>query len=421
MPCRAELVSYDMTNGDENWHTFIFDTIQEAATLQDIDLDDDSNIYAFGQYSKYLMEYDSNKLFVAKISKETGETLWKHVYQNEFVANQGKVLEDRIRIYGGKFLGTNNYSTFLMDIDFNGDQIAYVNIPNISFGPGIFNPYFFFDDQGFLIGFGYKVLKFDVTGDPVVWAFDFARGLPNMKGQALTATTDEDGNVYATGYLRDTITSSEYTQTIKLSPAGELLWATVDKFSDETTLERGYTIAISNHHVFVCSELWYYQSNSPEKVDYRPILYSNEDGSILCDTLIDANVFDITYNAHYTKGHFYLLGRSYYPSSSDPDDYRYQVFKFGVEEPSAASNHPEQEYLVDISPNPTSGNLTISQLGKQHFDRAVLFDAQGTLVYSHLLPSQVQEISLPILVGGVYFLELKGSNAAVTRKIVMQP
>ncbi len=421
LPCRAELVNYDMENGGEIWHTFIFDTVQEAAVLLDIDLDTEGNVYAFGQYNDDLAQHDSNRMFVAKILSATGESIWQRVFPEEWQAIKGKVLEDRIRIYGYKVLGPFEGAYFLKDIDLDGNTIASVNLPAITYFPGIHESYFTFDNDGFLIGFENKVYKFGMSGDPVVWAFDFVRGLPNMKGQAKTATSDEEGNVYATGYLRDTLTLSEYTQTIKLSPDGELLWATVDKFAEESTYERGESIAVSNNHVFVNSWIWYYDSNGNHvNNDYRPILYSNEDGAILYDTLIDVSEYDHPYNTHYSQGHFYLLGRSYPPFGTS-GDYLYKLFKFSVDEPSSTVGTPKEEYPVSIFPNPTDGQLTISQVGEMRFNRVLLYDAQGRQVFSKKLEKVEQTLRLPKLTAGVYLVKLTGEDLVFTDKLVVKP
>jgi Secretion system C-terminal sorting domain len=416
-PGRAEIVNYDSESGGQLWHTFIFDTVAVGANLNDIDLDEEGNIYAFGVYNSDMV-YDSNKMFVAKVASGDGEILWTNVFQKEFAAIKGKVMADRIRIFGGRFLGVFDYTNLLIDIDFDGNTIASADLLKINYGPGIYNPYFFFDGEGYLITFGYKVCKFGVAEDPV-WCLDFAQGLPGMIGQAMTAVTDETGNVYATGYLRDTVTEAEFTQTVKLSPDGELLWSTTDKYSDETTLERGDVMAVSDHHVFVCSFNWYYDDNgNPLNDDYRPILYSNEDGSILYDTLIDANVFDIPFNAHYNKGHFYLLGRSYDPWGSSAG-YQYKLFKFSVDETVDVTGVPRDNNEVRIFPNPTNGWLTISQMMEKRFNQAQLYDAEGRLVFSKGLDIAEQVLWLPDLPSGVYLIKLSGKGAGHTEKLVV--
>jgi len=419
-PDRAEIVNYDSESGEPLWQTFIFDTVAVGADLVDIDLDEEGNIYAFGLYNSYMV-YDSGKMFVAKVASGDGEILWTKVFQKEFNAIKGKVMADRIRIFGGRFLGIFDYTELLIDIDFEGNVLASADLPHIAYinsGPGIYYSYFFFDHEGYLITFGYNICKFGVAEDPV-WCFDFAQGLPGMIGQAMTAVADETGNVYATGYLRDTITEAEYTQTVKLSPDGELLWSTTDKYSDEARFEPGEVIAISGQSVFVCANIWYYDSNgNPEKNDYRVFLYSIVDGSILYDTLIDANVFDTPFNAHYSKGHFYLLGRSYDPWGSSAG-YQYKLFKFSVDETVDATGVPPGKNEVRIFPNPTNGLVTISQSGEKRFNQALLYDAEGRLVFYKDLDKTEQVLRLQNLPSGVYLIKLTGKEAIVTRKLVV--
>jgi Secretion system C-terminal sorting domain len=421
LPQRAEIAKYDTGTGAELWHNFIFDTITQGAYMSDFDIDEENNIYAFGAVNSYLGQYDSNKMYVAKILHTTGETAWKRIFQDEFSAYKGKLLSDRIRIYGGKSLGQFNFITILMDIGLNGNIISVANLPNIDYGPGIFESYFFFDNQGYFISFGYNINKFNVSATPE-WAFDFSRGLPHTIGQAKTATHDAAGNIYATGYIRDTVNHKEFTQTIKLSPDGELLWATVDTFDQGADYKPGEVIAISDHHVFTCSEIWYYNDeNEVEEIDYRPILYSNDSGEALYDTLIDGNQFDITYDAHYGKGHFYLLGRSYKPGGT-ADDYRYKLFKFKVEEPSGVSFSLKGEEVLSIFPNPFDASATIELKGIEPGKSLTfkLLDVTGRLVQQRAFRSPSFVFHRENLPSGLYFIKVEtadGRPVAVGRVV----
>ncbi len=234
-----------------------------------------------------------------------------------------------------------------------------------------------------------------------------------MIGQAKTATHDEAGNIYATGYIKDTVHQQEYTQTIKLSSDGELLWATVDSFSQATDFEQGEVIAISDHHVFACSEIAYNTPNGPaaQKIDYRPILYSTEDGAILFDTLIDFNVHDITYHAHYGKGHFYLLGRSYLPGGT-ADDYRYKLFKFGVEEPSAVGDMPNGAGGLEVYPNPFDASTTIELKGIESNSALTfkLLDVTGRVVQQRAFRSPSLTLQREHLPSGLYFIKVETAD-----------
>jgi len=421
LPQRAELVSYDTGDGHTQWFTYLFDTIQQGANLDDIDFDSERNIYAFGTVNSHLEEYDSNKMYVCKISPTSGEIEWMHIFQNEFNAKKGKVLNDRIRVYGGKFLGQFNYVNILMDLDLNGNILSSVDIPNLPYGPGIFNNYFFFDPEGYFIGFGYYIYKFGPVANNPVWAFDFARGLPNMKGQARTAVSDSEGNIYATGALQDTLTSESYTQTLKLSPDGELIWATVSDFPQPCDGESGQRMAVSDKNVFVCSTISYLNSggNPSYKYDYWNILYSNEDGSVVYDTLIDANVQDYAYYVHYDRNHFYFLGRSYDPASSSQADYMYKLFKYTVDGPSSTKDGQRQSAQMHLAPNPTASTCTVSY--QLPAGKLVVTDVLGTRRASYPLAATAGAVQLEGLSSGVYFVTMIVNGGAVqTQKLVVR-
>jgi hypothetical protein len=416
-PRRAELVNYNIETGGQFWHTYIFDTVSIDAVLYDIDQDSFGNIYGFGAYSEYPEEYDSNKMFIAKIAPDNGEVLWTHIFRDEFWALKGKVLNDRVRTYGGKSLVPIGYKERIIDSDYEGNILTSSDLIDIEYGPGIFQQYFFFDNEGHLIMFGYKIRKFGVSEEPV-WDFDFAQGQPNMIGQAMTAVSDGEGNIFATGYLRDTVALLKYTQTVKLSPTGELIWSKTDKFSAETDLERGRNIEISGHHVLVCSSIWYYENNNPEKVDYRLLLYSNEDGNIQYDTLIDANVFDISYDVHYDKGHFYLLGRSYDPWGS-AESYKYKLFKFGVEEPVNATGNVQEKKQVEIYPNPANHTAMLKEPTDMPFDRFSLSNEVGEVLFFEAFKTSAKVLNLQGMQPGVYFLHFIGEGVRHTEKLIL--
>ena len=420
-PNRAELVKYDRETGDELWHTFIFDTVSIKASLFDIESDPSGSIYGFGRYNQYPEEYDSSKMYVAKVSLEDGVVLWTKVYSDKFYATKGKVLSDRIRVFGRRQLNTFEYVSILADVDFEGNPISEESI-NLGYeivGPQVFNTYFFFDEKGYLVTFGYNVCKYEVAEDPV-WCYNVAQGFPNTIGQAMTAVTDEEGNVYATGYLRDTLTQSESTLILKLSHQGELLWLSTSKYSEDIPVERGKRIAISDQYTFSCSEVWDYDKNGNlENLDYRLFLCSSEDGSILYDTLIDGNLYDIPFYAHYANGHFYFLGRSYNPSAGS-QSYKYKLFKFSVEGTLGTNGVDEGISPVNIYPNPAGDFIVITQSPEMEYKKASLFDVNGKLVVTGFPLEQTQQkIKLPKLPDGVYLLKLMGKDRIYTKKLVL--
>lgn len=420
-PSRAELVKYDELTGEKIWQSFIFDTVSVKASLFDVDFDPSGDIYGFGRYNQYPEEYDSSKMYVAKVSLASGEVLWTKIYNDKFYATKGKVLSDRVRVFGGKQLNTFEYVPILADVDFGGNPISEESI-SLGYeivGPQVFNTYFFFDEKGYLVTFGYNVCKYEVAEDPV-WCYNVAQGFPSTIGQAMTAVTDAEGNVYATGYLRDTLTESESTLILKLSPQGELLWLSTSKYSEDIPVERGKRIAISDQYTFSCSEVWDYDKDGNlENLDYRLFLCSNEDGSILYDTLIDGNLYDIPFYAHYANGHFYFLGRSYNPSAGS-QSYKYKLFKFRLEGSLGTDGEGELKSPVNIYPNPAGDFIVITQSPEMEYKKASLFDGNGRLVLSEFpIDQTLKKIKLPMLPDGVYLLKLMGKNGVYTKKLVI--
>ncbi|MCB0517698.1 MAG: T9SS type A sorting domain-containing protein [Lewinellaceae bacterium] len=360
------------------------------------------------------MEYDSLRAFVAKLNQTTGEVLWYRVLPDLFSIIKGKIISDKLMITG-TMLGVSG--TYFIEMDLEGNIVDMVLQPTQSYGPGIFNPYFFFDDFGNFITFGYNIYKWELNIEPV-WTFDFSRGLPNMVGQARTAISDAWGNIYATGNLKDTINNTFSTQTLKLSPDGELIWAKVNKFGEDTYFEGGLKISASDNHVFVCAGLSYGVSGNLTD-DYQIALYSQTDGNILYDTIIDGNIRDFADYAHYGQNHFYLLGRSYVPLSTNPDDYRYKLFSFKVEEPSLATAEMGKMPSPAIFPNPSNGIFTLVQNEGVFYDQLTLYSLQGEMIISQKITSKKQVWNLPELLPGVYMVKFSGHGRELYEKLVI--
>lgn len=107
--------------------------------------------------------------------------VWKKILPNTFNGTRGKAhLENAI--YGGRVLDSIGYTSTIVDVDLDGNIIQILDLPDLTFGIGFFNVYFFFESEGHLIMFGNKLHKVGWSSTPV-WSFDFARGLPNMIGK----------------------------------------------------------------------------------------------------------------------------------------------------------------------------------------------------------------------------------------------
>lgn len=411
---RSEIAKYDQETGELHWQTFIFDTLSAESSLYDIQLDENGDIYAFGWYNDMgLFEnYDSTRAYIAKIDYETGNPLWTKTFDEVSHIYKGKILENSIRVMGGK-IGENG--PFLIDLDLEGNIIQNVNLlPIIS---STFYPYFSFDENQYWTTYGDFIQKWELDLNPF-WSFDFRRDLPDVRGQAIGAESDEGGNTYATGFLVDTLSEEVFLQTLKLSNEGELQWASVQELGEGLDYGSGQHLAVSEHHVFACHEVG--SGEYPDLMDdYYIVLHDLETGEAVYDTTIHVKGRDIVYDAHYAEGSFYLLGRSYESGSSNPDDYRYQLIKFKADEPVSSIKKINMEHTPQIFPNPASGEINVVQKGKLYFDEFFIIGASGELVFSGNISGRAQHIKLPALPSGIYSLKLKNGETEYSEKLVI--
>ncbi|MEZ4959310.1 MAG: T9SS type A sorting domain-containing protein [Saprospiraceae bacterium] len=403
----------DSENGNIRWHTYIFDTVEVSVQLFDIFLGDSNTVYACGAFNDQ-EEYDSTRAFVAKIDANTGETIWSKILPNMFFANKGIVNGGLLRIFGSQIGYTGNY--YLMDIDSNGVVINKALLPVDYFPVGHDPTQFLFDQNGFLITFETGIYKWGINPDPI-WGFEFANGQPNIKGKVWDAHADDLGNIYATGHLfMDTLGNEFFPQTIKLSSTGEVLWVSNEKIEENSIYEGGQKISSSDKFVFIFGSKINFNNSFP---DYLFEGFSQNGGIIEFDTIIDGNIFDHCDYAHYGQNHFYLLGRSFVPSSTNPDDYRYKLFSFKIEEPSLATAIRGKMPSPTLFPNPSNGIFTVIQNGGTFYDQLTLYSLQGEMIISQQLLSQNQAFNTPNLSPGIYVVKFSGQNGELYKKLVV--
>lgn len=144
------------------------------------------------------------------------------------------------------------------------------------------NVYIACKSWGVAVDYDFVVLKFNSSGD-FVWEYRY-NGSENSYDAATKIKTDSSGNIYASG----TVTLNAHgiqIYTVKLSPAGELLWS--DKFSRyDSANDSNYVNDLqvdTDGNVYVCGKS---RSSSTGKYDFMTLKYLNSTVSVNNENVI---------------------------------------------------------------------------------------------------------------------------------------
>ncbi|HFA48418.1 MAG TPA: T9SS type A sorting domain-containing protein [Bacteroidetes bacterium] len=376
---RAILISYD-EDGGERYLKSVFDPQDYSASLDGLEMDGEGYLYAVGLVCPKPCEnpFEENMSYIAKIDPATGEVIWANTdYSGK--AFLIKVAGDKLRV-----LGTTNDSIrfYLREMDFDGNVLYSAFFPDLCGSPSM-------DVNGDVITTGDLICKMTIAGD-TAWSYDYLEGNADFIGGVRNVISDNTGNIYGTGWLIDTVLNVGYTKTVKISPTGALLWSSKSQHSEEVAWEDGRAIALSEDYAFVCSQVAF-DGPSGLIADFRPILYSNEDGAVLSDTLIDLSSNDIPLFAAWDGEHFYFKG-TFFTGNSSQTPLSIALFKFSIDEPVATKETAKLQKDITVSPNPfgkyfnllieaaKSGEATMSvfsPLGQRVHRSAVQLDKGG--------------------------------------------
>lgn len=99
----------------------------------------------------------------------------------------------------------------------------------------------------------------------------------------------------------------------------------------------------------------------------------------------------------------------------------FQLEKVEEEEPPTAVNKRIDNSLVDIYPNPSHGQITVSAASDLRAEQLVIFNRQGKEVFSTAFTPGEKEMTLtPGLSPGLYFISVQGAEVQSIKKIIIQ-
>ena len=277
------------------------------------------------------------------------------------------------------------------------------------------------DASGDVVWADERICKLTIAGD-TAWCHDFSESDPGFVGEVISMVSTEEGNLLATGWLRDTSMGSNYfTNTVYLTSDGNKIWTVKDDFLGGAGLEAGVTVTYSDKYVFVCSQVTlgsytdYYSS-------LRLGLYSLENGFILYDTLIDLSENDFPHYSAWDGTHFYLDGT--YMKEGFMEDPSIVLFKFSIDEPVNVNEAAKESYKITASPSPFDNTLALLVEAAVGGDADInIFSPIGHRVHqsktrlekggNHITVEGVQNWP-----NGIYFLTVETGGRIYTEKIV---
>jgi len=249
----------------------------------------DNNIHVLGSYLYYLLFYSTGTVYL------TYDTIGNVLNNNGLPG--GSVVATRNDYFhtnsftGYKEQGIWHSNIVLYNVNMN-NNILDTNYYN---GPGngrnepfeiicdnIGNTYIACRSWGVAVDYDFVILKYDNSGN-LVWEYRF-NGSENSYDDATKIRLDNEGNIVASG----TITQNAHgiqIYTVKLSPAGDLLWS--DKFSRyNSNTDSNYVNDLQldiNGNIHLCGKS---RNSQTQKYDFMTLKYSNPTSSITGNTEI---------------------------------------------------------------------------------------------------------------------------------------
>ena len=410
------LNSYD-GEGQERYITTVYDPTEYTASLEALLQDSAGYLYALG----YICELPCNPDFpqflyyIAKIDPLTGEVIWEK-HERSGRASKAQIIGDRMRVLGSLLMPDSSYILSLFDFDLDGNVMDSLLLFDWAGASSVLLD----NNGGEMVVVDDLICSYNISGD-TSWCYDYLEANPDLIGEVRKVVADEASNVYITGWLKDNANNVSYTKTVKISPDGNVLWDSKSHYTDSVSYEEGFTISLSDKYVFVGSNAYFGPDNNLVS-DFRPILYSREEGDVLYDTLIHFSGTDATRNSAWDGEHFYLYGT--YVSGGDPDKpLTVVLFKFGINEPVPTK---EQKAISHISafPNPFQNTFDLkietAQIGAATI---TLYNTIGQrlLEKQSVLVNGENKIAISETSGwaaGVYFVSIEMNGHTYFEKII---
>jgi len=84
-----------------------------------------------------------------------------------------------------------------------------------------------------------------------------------------------------------------------------------------------------------------------------------------------------------------------------------------------ATQNAEEQDLIELYPNPSSGNLTISGLPENENSTIKITDVNGKTVYSQSTTHIRSDLDLLPLANGIYLVEIQIGTFKLVKKLVL--
>jgi uncharacterized delta-60 repeat protein len=271
--------------------------------------------------------------------------------------------------------------------------------------------------------FDYTTIKYTPSGD-TAWVRKYDSPA-NDDDRAYSVAVDESGNVYVTGWSKDSGAHYDYA-TIKYTPSGDVDWIRRYEGSVGSEDQASAVAVDGSGNVFVTGR----SEGSGTEFDYATIKYTSSGDTAWIERYDGtANDIDKAYAIALDKnGNAYVTGGSYNTST----DYDYATIMYsatsGIEEKGLFAN--VQNIKLEAYPNPTNKDVTI----KYHVpvDSKVslrIYDLAGKLVKTliqenikagyHIVSWNGKNKFDEEVPTGIYFLNMETGNSEAIKKLTI--
>jgi hypothetical protein len=392
--------------------------------LFEIEIATDGSIYASGLLTgNDVTEYD--QMFVVKYNS-AGQRHWLNTYDNSTMfeyADYGTGLaldaSGNAYVSGVTTLSTTWRDFAVWKIDSAG------NFKWIATYPGPVNntseqmEEIISDDEGNTYAYGinsdweFVLFKYDSSGVKQ-WDYTLDTIYPgntsSFTGADAQLVFDNNGNLIFAANMGDKM------GVAKFSPSGTLLWLQLNGGTGQYSNHAYHVLTDASNNIYVAGSY----SNTGSSYFDLGAFKLDENGNLQWSVTFDgtASQNDKGHSmAVSTDGSVYVGGFTTGQTNGDYLLVKYQQSPVGI------YNNDDLQNRFTIYPNPATGMVYWSFSSEVNVKKAEIFDLQGQLVYSELLPEidmLNQGINIDMLSDGCYFMKLTTADNVFSSTVMLQ-
>ncbi len=206
----------------------------------------------------------------------------------------------------------------------------------------------------------------------------------------------------ALDYTNYTWSTGSHESSVEIANSGEYSVTVVDEYTCTATGSVDITIA---------DELFY-----DEHIQYPSVIGGN-DGSIEIEIISGSEPYEIVWDNSATDFTLTnLIAGYYYYTITDGENCEHTGI---IEIFSSVGILDNIGLLIDVYPNPATNSLTIENTTDENL-QIVIYDLNSKLLIDKITHSKVSEIDISDFKPGIYFINIKGKDFSINKKIIKE-